>query len=149
MMRASTSIDIAASAHEIYALAEDVSRWPELLPHYRYVRILRESPRERLAVMAARRGRIGVRWTAVERLDPGTPRIEFTHVSGWTAGMEVAWRFDPFPGGTRVIIEHELEFRLVPLIGEWIGRRIIGDYFIQAIASKTLACFKELAEART
>ena len=80
-------------------------------------------------------------------LDPATPRIEFTHVSGWTAGMEVAWRFDALPGGTRVIIEHDLEFRLVPLIGDWIGRRIIGDFFIQSIASKTLACFKELAEA--
>jgi hypothetical protein len=99
--------------------------------------------------MAARRGWIGVRWTAIERLDPAMPRIEFTHVSGWTAGMEVAWRFEPLPGGTRVIIEHELEFRLVPLVGEWIGRRIIGDYFIQSIASKTLACFKQLAEART
>jgi ribosome-associated toxin RatA of RatAB toxin-antitoxin module len=148
-MHASTSIDIAASAHDIYALAEDVSRWPELLPHYRYVHVLRDAPGERLAVMAARRGRIGVRWTAVERLDPATPRIEFTHVSGWTAGMEVAWRFEPLPNGTRVIIEHELDFRLVPLVGEWIGRRIIGDYFIQAIAGKTLACFKELAEART
>jgi ribosome-associated toxin RatA of RatAB toxin-antitoxin module len=148
-MHASTSIDIAAPAQEIYALAEDVSRWPALLPHYRYVQILRQAPRERLAVMAARRGRIGVRWTAIERLDPETPRIEFTHVSGWTAGMEVAWRFEPLPGGTRVIIEHDLEFRRIPFAGEWIGRRIIGDFFIQAIASKTLACFKELAEART
>ena len=62
--------------------------------------------------------------------------------------MEVAWRFEPMPGGTRVVIEHDLDFRLVPIAGEWIGRRIIGDFFIQAIASKTLACFKELAEAR-
>jgi ribosome-associated toxin RatA of RatAB toxin-antitoxin module len=147
-MRASTSIDIAAPAHEIYALAEDVGRWPELLPHYRYVRVLRSSRRERLAVMAARRGWIGVRWTAIERLDPDTPSIEFTHVSGWTVGMEVAWRFEPMQGGTRVVIEHDLDFRLVPIAGEWIGRRIIGDFFIQAIASKTLACFKELAEAR-
>jgi ribosome-associated toxin RatA of RatAB toxin-antitoxin module len=148
-MHASTSIDIHAPAQEIYALVEDVSRWPALLPHYRYVQILRQAPRERLAVMAARRGWIGVRWTAIERLDPATPRIEFTHVSGWTAGMEVAWRFEPVPGGTHVIIEHELEFSRIPLAGEWIGRRIIGDFFIQAIASRTLACFKELAEART
>jgi ribosome-associated toxin RatA of RatAB toxin-antitoxin module len=148
-MHAATSIDIAAPAHDIYALAQDVGRWPELLPHYRYVRVLRESAGERLAEMAARRGQIGVRWTAIERLDPITPRIEFSHVSGWTVGMEVAWRFEPLPGGTRVVIEHDLDFRLVPLFGDWIGRRIIGDFFIQSIASQTLARFKVLAEARS
>ena len=81
--------------------------------------------------------------------DPATPRIEFTHLSGWTAGMEVAWTFAPIEGGTRVTIEHELDFRRIPVLGPWIGRRIIGDFFIQSIAGKTLARMKELAEATT
>lgn len=146
-MHAARSIDIAAPAKRIYDLAQDISRWPGLLPHYRYVTVVEERPHERTAVMAARRGWIPVRWTTVERLDPNAPRIEFTHLSGWTAGMEVAWTFAPIAGGTRVTIEHDLDFRRIPVLGAWIGRRIIGDFFIQSIAGKTLARMKELAEA--
>jgi ribosome-associated toxin RatA of RatAB toxin-antitoxin module len=148
MMHAHRSIDIAASADTIYALAQDIARWPEILPHYRYVTVLREQPGERTAVMAARRNWIPVRWTTVQRLKPDIPRIEFTHLSGWTAGMEVAWTFAPITGGTRVTIEHDLDFRSIPIIGPWVGRRIIGDFFIQSIAGRTLARMKELAEAK-
>jgi ribosome-associated toxin RatA of RatAB toxin-antitoxin module len=146
-MHAHRSIDIAAPAQTIYELAQDIGRWPALLPHYRFVRILKDGPHERTAIMAARRGWIPVRWETVERLDPTAPRIEFTHLSGWTAGMQVAWTFEPVEGGTRVTIEHHLDFRRIPLIGPWVGRRIIGDFFIQSIAGKTLARMKELAEA--
>jgi len=146
-MHASRSIDIAAPAHRIYELAQDIGRWPALLPHYRYVTVVKEQANERVAVMAARRGWIPVRWTTIERLDPSTPRIEFTHISGWTAGMEVAWTFAPIAGGTRVTIEHDLDFRRVPVLGPWIGRRVIGEFFIQSIAGKTLARMKQLAEA--
>ncbi len=146
-MHANTSIDVAAPARAIYDLAQDIARWPERLPHYRSVRILDEQPGRRTAVMAARRGWIPVHWTTIQRLDPAVPRIEFTHLSGWTAGMEVAWTFAPIPGGTRVTIEHALDLRHIPLVGPWVARRIIGDFFIQSIAGKTLARMKGLAEA--
>jgi ribosome-associated toxin RatA of RatAB toxin-antitoxin module len=149
MMHAQRSIDIAASPQRIYELAQDIGRWPTMLPHYRYVTVTRETPRERVAIMAARRGWIPVRWETAQRLDPSTPRIEFTHLSGWTAGMEVAWTFAPIPGGTRVSIIHDLDFRRIPVVGPWIGKRIIGDFFIQSIAGQTLARMKELAEATT
>ena len=149
MMHAQRSIDIAAPPERIYDLAQDIARWPVLLPHYRYVNVTRETPGERVAVMAARRGWIPVRWTTEQRLDPRTPRIEFTHLSGWTAGMEVAWIFAAIPGGTRVSIVHDLDFKRIPLVGAWVGRHIIGDFFIQTIAGKTLARMKELAEATT
>ncbi|HEV2878929.1 MAG TPA: SRPBCC family protein, partial [Candidatus Eremiobacteraceae bacterium] len=57
------SIDVDASAADIYALAQDVANWPLILPHYRYVRVLRETSNERVAIMAARRNWIPVRWT--------------------------------------------------------------------------------------
>lgn len=63
--------------------------------------------------------------------------------------MEVAWTFAPIAGGTRVTIEHQLEFRRVPVLSGWIGRRVIGDFFIQTIAGKTLARMKQLAEAQS
>jgi len=146
-MHAESSIDIAAPPHEVYRLAENVGKWPEYLPHYRYVRVLRENSTERVAVMAARRDWIPVTWTALERLDPVTPRIEFRHLSGWTVGMEVAWKFDPIGAGTRVTIVHDLDFRRIPLARKWVGDRIIGQFFIASIAGRTLARMKELAES--
>ena len=146
MMRTATSLDFAADPRAIYDMVEDIGRWPKLLPHYRSVEVLHEAPAERVAVMAARRGSIPVRWTAAERLFPAVPRIEFTHLAGWTKGMEVAWRFEPVAAGTRVTIDHELDLRRVPLIGDWIARKVIGDFFIHSIATATLARFKQLLE---
>lgn len=145
-MHAQRSIEIGAPAKAIYDLAQNVARWPQLLPHYRYVKVLRDGEKERVVLMAARRGWIPVKWTARERLDPVAPRIEFSHLSGWTAGMEVAWTFEPIAGGTRVTIVHDIDFRKIPVAREWVARRIIGDFFVQSIAGRTLARMKELAE---
>ena len=145
MMHAERFVDIAAPAGAIYALAQDVAAWPAMLPHYRWVRVLRDGERDRVVEMAARRDWIPVRWTALQTLDPQTPRIGFQHLSGWTKGMRVAWTFEPHDGGTRVTIVHDLDETGSPL-REWFGRRIIGDYFIQSIAGRTLACMKQLAE---
>jgi len=114
-------------------------RWPRRLPHYRYVTVLQQSERARVAIMAARRDWIPVRWTAQERLLPEVPRIEFTHLSGWARGMEVAWTFDPIPGGTRVTILHDLDALRLPLVRSRWGRDIISTMFIQPIARRTLA----------
>jgi len=146
-MHAERFIDIAAPAAKIYALAQDVEHWPAVLSHYRWVRVLQETDRERVVEMAARRDWIPVRWTARQTLDPVTPRIGFTHLKGWTKGMEVSWTFREHAGGTRVTIVHDLDdARSRPLFGEWFARKVIGDFFIQSIAGRTLARMKELAE---
>lgn len=145
-MHAQRFVDINASAQSIYNLAQDVERWPRILPHYRWVKVLRETENERVVEMAARRDFIPVRWTALQTLDPAAPRIEFKHLSGWTKGMAVAWTFEPHGGMTRVTIVHDLSYSGYPIGGEWFGRTIVGDFFIQTIAGRTLACMKELAE---
>lgn len=141
------SIAVHAPPAVVYALAQDVANWPRILPHYRYVRVLRETSRDRVAVMAARRDWIPVRWTAAQRLLPDIPRIEFTHISGWAAGMRVAWIFDPIPQGTRVIISHDLAALRLPFVRTRVGRHIIAEQFIAPIASRTLASMKAFAEA--
>jgi len=145
-MHAERFVDIKAPASAIYVLAADVANWPSILPHYRWVKVLREEPGARVVEMAARRDWIPVRWTARQTLDPSTPEIGFTHLSGWTKGMQVAWRFEPRDGGTRVTIVHDLDYARRPLLGEWFGRAVVGDFFIQSIAGRTLARMKELAE---
>lgn len=132
-----------APYERIFDLAADVERWPELLPHYRYVRRLPGA--ERSFAMGARRGPIPVRWEAVQRPLRADRRIEFEHTGGVTRGMRVAWRFDDRDGAVDVSIEHELELDW-PLVGRFAAERIIGPQFIEAIAARTLRHIREMAE---
>jgi ribosome-associated toxin RatA of RatAB toxin-antitoxin module len=138
-------IHVAAPPERIFPLAADIERWPQRLPHYRYVRRLPSAPSERRFAMGARRGPIPVRWQATQRPMPDDGVIEFTHTGGLTRGMQVAWRLQPVAGGTDVSIEHELDLGW-PLIGGFAAGRIIGPYFVDAIAGRTLRCIKRLAE---
>ena len=133
-----------APFERVFALAADVERWPELLPHYRYVRRIPDA--ERHFEMGARRGPIPVRWRAIQRPIPERRTIEFVHTGGVTRGMAVAWRFEERGDGLDVSIEHELKLAW-PLIGDFAAERVIGPQFIDAIAGRTLRRVKELAEA--
>ena len=145
-MKSSVQIQIDAPFDRIFPLAAEVERWPERLPHYRYVRRLPAANGERRFAMGARRGRIPVRWEAIQRPLPDERRIEFTHTGGLTRGMQVAWRFVPNETGCDVSIEHQLELGW-PLIGGFAAERIIGPQFVEAIARRTLRRVKTLAEA--
>ncbi|HEY8772516.1 MAG TPA: SRPBCC family protein [Candidatus Limnocylindria bacterium] len=145
-MRSEVGIHIDAPLERIFPLAAEVERWPERLPHYRYVRRLPAENGERRFAMGARRGPIPVRWEAIQRPLPDERRIEFTHTGGVTRGMRVAWRFEPNDGGWHVSIEHQLDLAW-PLIGGFAARRVIGPQFVEAIARRTLGRVKELAEA--
>ena len=134
-----------APFERVFALAAEVERWPELLPHYRYVRRLPD-PSARHFAMGARRGPIPVRWRAIQRPLPEQRRIEFVHTGGVTRGMEVAWRFEERDGTLDVSIEHELDLDW-PLVGEFAATHVIGPQFVEAIAGRTLRRVKELAEA--
>jgi hypothetical protein len=145
-MRSRLKIHVDAPLERIFPLAAEVERWPERVPHYRYVRRLPAANGERRFAMGARRGPIPVRWEAIQRSLPDERRIEFTHTGGVTRGMEVAWSFVPVDGGWDVSIEHELRLRW-PLIGGWAAEHVIGPQFIEAIARRTLRRVKALAEA--
>ena len=60
-------VHIRAPFERIFPLAAEIERWPERLPHYRYVRRVPSSNGERRFAMGARRGPIPVRWEAVQR----------------------------------------------------------------------------------
>jgi hypothetical protein len=107
--------------------------------------VLRSDGDKRIVEMAARRpvGRlpfgIPVRWRAEQTDDPALPQIAFVHLGGWTRGMQVYWHFTPLPNGdTHVRIDHELRSPLA---------RIIGKFFIDPIATRTLTRMKEVCEA--
>lgn len=85
---------IEAPVERIFSFASDTERWPEILPHYRFVRTLRSDARSSIVEMSAMRNFIPVRWTAQQWNDAVTPAIRFHHVAGWTRGMDVEWRFE-------------------------------------------------------
>ncbi len=146
MNEISNTIVIAAPASVIYGFASDTPRWPEILPHYRYVRVRERRGETLLVDMSCWRDAIPIRWTAEQTNDAATPHIAFHHVRGWTRGMDVEWIFTPEGEHTRVSIVHRLAFRF-PIFADAIGKHIVGNFFIHDVANKTLARMKVLAEA--
>ena len=146
-MHSEDKIVIDAPPARIYDLAVHIERWPDILPHYRYVALFRDDGHMRLAEMAATRdGGVPVKWTSIEELDPTRHRIHFHHVRGITRGMDVEWIIEPGLGGTDVRIVHDFTPPWPAIVGPLFARYIVGD-FIHNIASKTLRTIKGLAEA--
>ena len=133
----------------IVALAADVERWPVILPHYRWVTLLDGEGDRKTVEMAARRGRIPVKWRAIQEIerDAPSPVIRYTHIGGVTKGMEVAWTFAAGPGKVVVRIDHEFTPPW-PLVGGVIADRVIGPHFVEAIAGRTLMTIKAIVEDR-
>jgi ribosome-associated toxin RatA of RatAB toxin-antitoxin module len=147
MTHTENEIVIDAPPHVIYNFAAATDRWPQYLPHYRYVHVLGETNEFRIVEMAAVRDGIPLHWIAAQQNDPLAPAIRFVHVRGWTRGMDVRWRFDRLgPNRTRVTIAHDLAFAF-PIASEFIGEHVVGSFFIRNVASKTLARMKALAES--
>lgn len=143
-----TSTEIAAPAAAIYALAAATERWPLILPHYRFVRVHRSAGEHRIVEMAAWRHCFPLRWIAEQTNDPHRPHVAFRHIAGPTRGMEVEWTFEPAGDGTRVTIEHRLDFAF-PLAADFLGKYVVSEYFIEGVAKRTLACVKRLAQTPT
>lgn len=148
-MHTANSVEMAAELERIVALAADIERWPVILPHYRWVTLLDGGGDRKTVEMAARRGRIPVRWRAIQTIerDGSTPVIRFRHIGGVTKGMDVAWTFRPHANGVTVTIDHEFDPPW-PIVGRLIAERVIGPQFIETIAGKTLATIKGIVEGR-
>ncbi len=151
MLRTENRTMIFAPADVIYELAADITKWPELLPHYRYVKILKQpadTPEYRRRVkMGARRGIIPVSWTSTQVLRPQDRRISYFHIKGVTKGMDVEWRIEQRSEGTRVTIIHALTSPYWWVQFSFI-ESVMGRLFVQPIADKTLRGIKARAEAR-
>lgn len=143
-MHTATRLFMRAPRRRIFDLAGDVTRWPEYLPHYRFVRVLERGPDFQVVHMGARRGWLPVSWVSRYRADAAAMRMHFEHLRAFTKGMVVVWEFHEQDGGTMVTIRHDLNFR-VPALAP-VAEAVIGGFFIDAIAPRTLECFRRLAE---
>jgi uncharacterized membrane protein len=149
-------IDVGAPVDVCFRAGADVERWPEILPHYRWVRFQRKDDFGTGRVeMAAQRPfgpvRYPVWWVSEMHLDPQLPAVVYRHVDGITTGMDVEWTFHPQGGGTtRVRIVHDWPggpaWPLPRFARSTIARAIIGPVFIHHVASRTLRGIKQAAE---
>lgn len=143
-----TTVDellVRAPAQTCFRVAADVERWPEILPHYRWVRFREKRGFGRgLVEMAAWRPfggplRYPTWWVSEMLARPEEPLITYAHVQGITRGMDVRWEFEErSPDRTLVRIVHEWSGPAWPLIGRFAADRVIGPKFVSAIAQRTL-----------
>ena len=148
-MRTQNSVTIAGELESVYDYASRVEKWPEILPHYRDVKILESGVKERLVSMHCVRS-FGLfnwtcKWRAKQTLDPEASRIYFRHVSGPAKGMQVEWALSKKPDGVETTIRHDLHAR--SLVNK-LYAAFIGPMFIEPIAGQTLARIKALVEGK-
>jgi|SRR5579864_273968 len=128
----------------MFALAARVEDWPRLLPHYRWVRVSGG-----LVEMAAYRTVVGpiavpLWWVSALRVYPEDYRIEFRHVRGITRGMWVEWSLTGEDDGCLVKIRHVFNPRWP--VPDGIVEAIVGEYFVNGVARRTLACLAQRAQ---
>lgn len=156
-MRTVDRIRVHAPFVRVFAAASSVARWPDFLPHYRWVRVLDNG----LVEMAAWRPFWGVIkyptwWVSEMTIDRPAGEIRYRHVRGITRGMDVVWRLVEVGGGggrsnegVDVEILHTWSGPNWPLVGRLAADLVIGPVFIHGIASRTLAGIKRFAETRS
>lgn len=147
-MHTENQIVIQGSVERIFALGADIGGWPQILPHYRWVRVFSDNGRVKQAEMAALRGRFPVKWRTAQVVLPEENRIVFFHTGGVTQGMYVEWNLETAPdvkGSVRVTIRHDLSYPL-PFATNWFAHRIVGGLFVSHIAGRTLARIKQIVE---
>ena len=146
-MHAVNSILMRAPRERIFETAADLSLWPKILPHYRYIHFFEKSPARNVVKMAATRSGIPIAWTSEQLIDREKCEVRFRHLKAFTKGMDVVRTFTQTPDGVRVEIVHDLRFR-VPALAP-LADKIIGTFFIENIANKTLRCMKRHLESTT
>jgi len=146
-MHRTNSIVIRAPKISIFETAANLELWPEILPHYRYIRYLERGRDRNVVVMAATRLGLPISWTSEQIIDHEKMEVRFHHLKAFTKGMNVVWSFQKMGDGVRVEIMHDLHFR-IPVLAS-IAEPIIGNLFIHPVASRTLRCMKEYLESPT
>jgi aromatase len=144
-MQKTNSIIMQASRADIFETAANLEQWPKILPHYRYIKYLERGVDRHVVIMAASRSGIPISWMSEQIIDREKTEVRFHHLKAFTKGMRVVWTFQETPAGVLVEIRHDLSFRVPALTS--IADPIIGTFFIQHIANKTLHCIKSYVEA--
>lgn len=147
-MHTENQILIYGPYEAIFKVASEIERWPEILPHYRWVNILETRGTTKVAEMAARRDGIPVKWISIQETNEVERWIRYRHIGGFTKDMEVEWTFQQEKEGVRVRIVHDFQLHW-PIIGRPLSQYVVGEFFVRAIAGQTLAIIKQRIEGQS
>jgi ribosome-associated toxin RatA of RatAB toxin-antitoxin module len=143
-VRTENSILIKAPLEKVFQATSNLLLWPKVLPHYRWIRVLRAGNDGLIVKMAARRGWLPIQWTSRFQVDSNAPELRFEHLKAFTRGMKVRWTFTLTTEGVLVKISHEME--RASAFGRWFAHRVLGEMFIKPVAARTLTHFKQYLE---
>ncbi|HTS89769.1 MAG TPA: SRPBCC family protein [Gemmatimonadales bacterium] len=133
---------VNAPLERVFRAAADVERWPLLLSHYRYVRMLSRRADGGIVEMSANRpfGPLNwpTWWTSEMWVDGERHEVRYRHIRGITRGMDVVWRLVPTPQGTHVSLIHDWDGPAWPVVRWPAANWVIGPVFVHGIASRTL-----------
>jgi len=138
------SIVIRAPLEKVFRTTADLLRWPGILPHYRWVRVLETTDDGLIVKMGARRAWLPIQWTSRFRVDADARELHFRHLKAFTRGLQVKWTYTPAPDGVTVRISHELI--RTSALGRWFANHVLARMFIAPVAALTLATFKRHLE---
>lgn len=144
---------VRAPREAIFRIAADVERWPDHLPHYRFVRFRQKATDGGgLVEMSANRP-FGIAdwptwWLSEMTVSTEIPNVRFRHVGGITTDMDVEWQFLRRLEDDRTLVRivHVWNGPSWPLIGRVAAQAVIGPVFVHGIASRTLAGLAAAAE---
>ena len=135
-----------------FRVAADVERWPDFLPHYRWVRFhdKRSFGHGIVEMSAWRRFPGGINyptwWLSEMNAAESEPAVYYKHIQGVTRGMDVKWELNAKGSGTFVRLFHTWDGPRWPLISSIAADYVIGPHFVSAIAQRTLAGVAREAE---
>ncbi|MGE0443533.1 MAG: SRPBCC family protein [Gemmatimonadales bacterium] len=144
-------IDVSAPIDRVFAAAADVQRWPDILPHYRFVRIEeRRADGSQIVAMSANRpfGPVDwpTWWTSEMWIDEPAREVRYRHIRGVTTGMDVVWRLTERTGVTHIDLIHTWNGPRWPVIRYPAARWVILPVFVHGIAQRTLEGVKRSCE---
>ena len=80
-MNLTDEITIRAPFIKIFAVAANLPRWPEFLPHYRSNRFISQTPSGGIVRMSCVSSRINVTWISEFRIDPANRQLHLSIVN--------------------------------------------------------------------
>lgn len=144
-------IEIKASRDLVWELAQDVKKFPDIMPDLDEVKVLEESSEgSTRRTVSEWHGRIQkfnrkMVWTEEDFWDDAAHTCRFAQIKGDFDEYKGDWRFEEQGGGTRVALDLEYRFD-IPLVGALMQKVVKG--LIQENADNMLKALKTEAERR-
>ncbi len=103
------SIEVHCEIDAAFKLCLDVKHWPGYFPHYKRIKILKQSHTHQLIEITAAVDDRVLTWQSARSIDPNSYNIHFRQIkpSPLLKKMEGDWRFYPLQEGILVSLEHQ------------------------------------------